>query len=97
MPVLEVDDLKALLKTCQTKSFEDRRDEAVIRLLADTGIRKGELVGLKAPDVDLDTGEIVVMGKGHRPRIVPFGVKTAKALDRYEVVRSSHPYAHLDG
>ena len=96
VPVLEVEALKALLKTCQTKSFEDRRDEAVIRLLADTGVRKGELVGLKAPDVDLDTGEIVVLGKGRRPRIVPFGAKTAKSLDRYEVLRAQHPYAGLD-
>ncbi len=96
VPVLEVADLKALLKTCETKSFEDRRDEAVIRLLADTGIRKGELVGLTVVDVDLDRGEVVVLGKGRRPRTVPFGTRTAKALDRYEVLRARHPYAYLD-
>jgi len=96
VPVLAVADLKALLKTCERKSFEDRRDAAVIRLLADTGIRRGELVALKVGDVDVDSGEITVLGKGHRPRVVPFGTRTAKALDRYEVLRSHHHYADLD-
>jgi len=65
VPVLEVTDLKALLKTCESKSFEDRRDEAVIRLLADTGIRKGELVGLTVADVDLDRGDDPQQGRAN--------------------------------
>lgn len=30
-----------------------RRDEAIVRLMAETGMRAGELVGLTVPDVDL--------------------------------------------
>ncbi|WP_156745455.1 tyrosine-type recombinase/integrase, partial [Mycobacterium sp. 1165178.9] len=50
------DQLKALLKTCKGKTFRDRRDEAIIRLLAETGMRASELVDLQISDVDLARG-----------------------------------------
>ena len=56
VPILTEADLKALLATCQSKYFEDRRDEAIIRLFADTGMRRGELLGMLCEDVDLDVG-----------------------------------------
>jgi site-specific recombinase XerD len=34
------------------------------------------------------------MGKGSRPRVVPFGAETGQALDRYLRVRALHPYAN---
>ena len=95
VPVPDVADIKALLKTCGSKSFDDRRDEAIIRLFADTGIRRGELVGLTVDAVSLDDQVISVLGKGRRRRDIPFSTRTAKALDRYEIERSRHKCAHL--
>lgn len=46
-------------------------------------------------DLDLDDQVVIVLGKGHRPRAVPFGRKTALAQDRYLRMRASHPFAHL--
>jgi site-specific recombinase XerD len=89
------EDIRALLRTCGSTSFEDRRDEAIIRLFADTGIRRGELLGLTTEDVDLDDGVITVLGKGRRRREVPFGRRTAKALDRYELLRARQEYSDL--
>ena len=83
VPVLSEGDLKALLATCRSKTFEDRRDEAIIRVLADTGVRRGELLGMRCEDVDLDLGVVTVLGKGRRRRQVPIGAKTARAADRY--------------
>ena len=37
---------------------------------------------------------IVVLGKGRRPRTIPFGVGTAKALDRWLLEREGHANAH---
>jgi site-specific recombinase XerD len=37
-----------------------------------------------------------VVGKGGRERALPFGRKTALALDRYLRARSRHRLAHLD-
>jgi site-specific recombinase XerC len=46
-------------------------------------------------DLDLDDQVVIVLGKGRRKRAVPFGRKTALALDRYLRLRASHPFAHL--
>src|ERR671928_813103 len=75
--------------------FLGRRDEVVLRLLLDTGVRVSELCGLELTDVDLDRELAYVTGKGSRPRVVPFGAKTAQAIDRYLRIRAPHPYASL--
>ena len=94
-PVLSPDQLQALLKVCEGSTFEARRDTAIVRLLLDTGMRRGELVGLKVEDVEFDHDVALVMGKGRRPRACPFGAKTAKALDRYLRLRARHAQAAL--
>ena len=87
-PVLREAELRKLLDACAGTDFEDRRDNAMIRLFLDTGMRRGELAGLRVEDVDLDQEAAVVMGKGRRPRACPFGHKTGQALDRYMRVRA---------
>lgn len=91
--VVTTDQLRALLKTCSGSSFEDRRDQAVFRLLFDCGLRRAELIGLKMADVDWEYETLEVLGKGRRRRTVPFGNKTALALKRYKLVRSAHRFA----
>ena len=82
VPILSLEQLRALLRACDGARFEDRRDTAIIRLLADTGVRRGELAGLRVGDVTIDAkaggGVVDVLGKGRRWRTVPFGAKTAK-------------------
>ncbi len=90
-PVMRDKDLKALLAVCSGKDFDDRRDHAIIRLLLDTGMRRGEIAGLKRDDLDLEDGAAHVTGKGQRPRACQFGRKTGQALDRYLRERSRHP------
>lgn len=95
--ILSLEELRALLRTCEGLRFEDRRDAAIIRLLVDTGIRRGELAGLRASDVTIDAkaggGVADVLGKGRRWRTVPFGAKTAIALRRYLRERDRHAKA----
>jgi site-specific recombinase XerD len=87
-PVRSDEDIKALLATTSGSSFEDRRDEAIIRLFVDTGARLAEVTGLGTGDVDLDQGLAVVTGKGKRVRHLSIGAKTTRALDRYLRVRA---------
>lgn len=47
--MLSEDDLRRLLADCEGKEFEDRRDAAIIRLLADTGMRRGERLAAGPP------------------------------------------------
>lgn len=86
--VPSVEDVRAVLKACTGRSFVDRRDYALVMVLADGGPRSSELVGLATDDVDLDDGIVVVMGKGRRPRGVPIGRKAVAALDRYLRMRA---------
>jgi site-specific recombinase XerC len=90
IPVIDDDALRRLLGTCSGKSFEARRDEAILRLFIDSGLRRSELAELRVDDVDLRDGVVVVMGKGSRPRAAPFGSKTARAVDRYLRLRDRH-------
>jgi integrase/recombinase XerD len=90
-PALTDEQLGALIKVCQGKGFVDRRDEALVRLMAETGMRAGEVIDLKVGDVDVARGLVVVTrGKGAKGRIAPFGPKTGVALDRYIRLRRQH-------
>jgi site-specific recombinase XerD len=91
--VLGEDALRKLLKTCDGRAFDERRDMAIIRLFIDTGMRRSELAGLSMTDIDFENDVAVVLGKGRRPRACPFGKKTAMALDRYLRTRASHACA----
>jgi integrase len=51
VPVLSDDDLRRLFKTCEGKSYADRRDIAIMRLFYDTGMRRSELAYLKVRGV----------------------------------------------
>ena len=84
VPVLTDDELAALMKACAGKDFRDRRDEAMIRLLLDCGIRVSELCGLTVDglDLDLDRGMAIVRGKGNKVRPFYFSARTARAVDR---------------
>jgi len=89
-PVLRTEELERLLAACAGPSFEERRDTAIIRLLASTGMRRGECTGLRVEDVDFDHEVALVLGKGRRPRACPFDRQTSRALDRYLRVRKLH-------
>lgn len=83
VPVLSDDTILTLLKTCAGKDFAARRDTAIIMVLLDTGVRRSEASDRTVDDVDLNQNVIRFVGKGDRPRAVPFGKATALALDRY--------------
>ncbi len=95
VPVLTESDVRKLLRACEGANFEQRRDTALIRVLLDTGVRAGEIMSLRLEDVDRDMQVITVVGKGRRRRSVPYGHKTAQALDRYIRARLRHPETGL--
>jgi site-specific recombinase XerD len=91
---LSEDQLKALLKACSGPDFRDRRDEALLRFMLETGARAGEVVAMRLDDANIAEGKaVVIRGKGGRGRIIPFGPATARALDRWIRTRRSHRLA----
>lgn len=92
-PVIREDQMLALLKASGGTGFDERRDTALLRLLYDTGMRRGECASLKLEDVDWEREVVTVFGKARRVRACPFGKQTARALDRYLRVRARHTHA----
>jgi integrase len=94
IPVLSDDELRRLVKACEGRTLRDRRDEALVRLMFETGLRAGEVVALRVEDVDVLGGTLLVRrGKGGSGRLVPFSPQTARALDRYLRLRRQHVLA----
>ncbi|MCV7221615.1 tyrosine-type recombinase/integrase [Mycolicibacterium elephantis] len=88
------DQLRALIAACHGKKFVDRRDEAAVRFMAETGSRAAETLDMTVGDVDLARGLAAIRrGKGGKGRTVPFGAQTAAALDRYLRARRQHRLA----
>ena len=56
------------------------RDRAIVELLYATGIRVGELCAIDLGDLDLQARTALVLGKGNKQRVVPFGVPARDAL-----------------
>lgn len=76
--VLTDEELETLRDSCSAP-----RDLAIVDLLASTGIRVGELVGLDISDIDLQERECIVTGKGNKQRPVYFDARTKIHLTAY--------------
>ena len=63
------------------------RDLAIVDLLASAGIRVGELVKLDRADVDLESRECIVHGKGNKERKAYFDARTKVHLAAYLATR----------
>lgn len=71
--------------------FEAARNELILTMFYSTGIRCSELIGLKDADVNLSRGELKVLGKRNKERIVPFGAELSQMIARYKDLRPSGP------
>jgi site-specific recombinase XerD len=80
-------EVRQVLASLDSKSVNGRRSAAIVALLYDTGMRAGELVGMQLADVHFDTGEISVIGKGEKQRIVVAGRMALRTLRRYLEIR----------
>ena len=91
---LSDEQLKRLIAACKGKELIDKRDEAIVRLMSETGLRAGEVLGMGTDDIDLSRGLATVRrGKGGKGRVVPYGPQTASAIDRYMRARRTHRLA----
>lgn len=91
--MLTADQLRDVIAACDGPRLVDRRDTAIILLYADSGGRLSEIALAELAGLDLRARELVVVGKGARERVLPFGARTARAMDRYLRVRARQPYA----
>lgn len=67
---LEHSELDRLLAAPEGKKLDALRDRAMLRMLFSTGMRVSELCSLDRNKIDLKRGELSVMGKGRKIRLV---------------------------
>jgi integrase/recombinase XerC len=65
------------------RDAEHLRDVVALELLYGSGLRVSELASLDLDQIAIETGEVRVLGKGRKERIVPLGSKALLALDAY--------------
>jgi site-specific recombinase XerD len=75
--------------------FLGSRNKAIILVLLDSGVRLSELIGMALEDVNTSNGNIKVMGKGSKERVVRIGKVAQKALWRYMVHRPDDGWQEL--
>ncbi len=69
-------------------TFEEVRDRLIVLMFYSTGMRRAELIGLRDADVDTSKGELKVLGKRNKERVIPFGNELRDAIERYRVARA---------
>ena len=78
--VLKAEELETLFAEGADRSPAGLRDRAVVELLYGSGLRVGELCGLRPRDVDLVRGQVLVWGKGAKQRQVPMSDASVEAV-----------------
>ena len=77
--VLDVDEATTLVEAVGDSALT-LRDRAMLELFYSSGLRLSELTGLRWIDLDVQAGEVRVLGKGNKTRIVPVGRHAITAL-----------------
>jgi len=84
---LTLDQIKKLLEAPKTSTVTGLRDRAILESFFSTGLRVAEIVSLNKEQIKItpetETLEIVIIGKGNRPRPVYFSKRAIKWLKKY--------------
>jgi integrase/recombinase XerC len=81
---LDVDQMGQLLNIQEDDALA-LRDKAMMELMYSSGLRISELVNVNLGDIR--EGEIRVMGKGNKERVIPVGNKALEALSQWLTMR----------
>ena len=83
--------------TFTPNDFEKVRDQLIIKTFYLTGIRLSELMNIEITDIDLIEGQVRVIGKRNKQRIIPIDKSLCTNIESYitlmnETVEQSEPY-----
>ncbi|MCM1068007.1 MAG: tyrosine-type recombinase/integrase [Muribaculaceae bacterium] len=70
-----------------SEDFETARNALIMEMLYCTGMRESELTGLRDCEIDTRKGELKVLGKRNKERIIPFGPDLANMIEHYRTLR----------
>lgn len=79
----EYNELESLFEVCDLSNALGQRERLILEMLYATGVRVGELVSIKVSDINFSSRTILILGKGNKERIVPYGDYCEKILKLY--------------
>lgn len=91
----EYNELEELFAVPDIKTSLGQRDLLILEMLYATGVRVGELVGIKRKDLNQEERTILILGKGNKERIVHYGEYAEEILkiylkDGYQQLNQNH-------
>lgn len=89
--VLSPEEIQQVLASINPSTCMGARLYAMVVLMLDSGLRAGEVIGVKLADVDWDRGVFKVFGKGAKERFVPMGATAKQVMLRYVQVFRPKP------
>jgi len=66
------------------EGFVGLRDYLLLEILYVTGMRRSELIALEWQDINMESGQLKVLGKGNKARLLPFGNELKQTLLEYQ-------------
>jgi len=93
--VLSFEEIELIINSPNDKEKLGLRDRALLELLYSSGLRVGELIGIKINDLFFSDEVIRVIGKGAKQRIIPVGESAIKWVTKY--LTSSRPLFEKKG
>jgi integrase/recombinase XerD len=91
---LTPEEIRRSLKRIGTHTSMARRNLTVFMLALDTGLRESEIASIELGNLNLEAGQIKVMGKGAKERVVPVGNRVRLELYAYiQKERAKFDYA----
>ena len=85
---LEAGELERLITAPAGQGLDALRDRAILGMLFSTGLRVSELCSLDRNKIDVKRGELSVMGKGRKIRLVFLSEESKKQLTEYIAKRT---------
>lgn len=89
--VVKEEEMEQLLspELFRTSDWQEMRDLLMVEILYTTGLRISELAGLSETDVRTSEGELKVLGKRRKERIVPLLPEVVEHIVRYRALRDA--------
>ena len=82
LDLISGEELRRLMNSSNGEDLKSLRDKAILELLFSTGLRVSELCSLSR-DIDIDSDELSIRGKGEKIRVVFISPEARKAVKDY--------------
>lgn len=82
---------RALIASCEADDPQDIRDRAILMLMIGNGIRRAEVTSILMKNINVEAGEIKLIGKGRKERMVFMTPRVSEAVKTWLNKRQSLP------